>query len=57
VRGTIAHTSVSGVNRLRFNGRLAGRRLRLAHYRLRATARDSAGNRSAKQAASFTIQR
>jgi hypothetical protein len=46
VHGTFVHASLSGVNGLRFNGRVAGRRLSPGRYRLGAIARDIAGNRS-----------
>ena len=57
MRGTFVHPGLTGVNRLRFNGRVAGRRLRPGHYRLRAIARDAAGNRSRRRTARFTIVR
>jgi Ca2+-binding RTX toxin-like protein len=57
VRGTLVGSGVKGVNRMRFSGQLAGRWMRPGQYRLLATARDSAGNRSRPRTANFTIVR
>ena len=46
LRGGFRHTGTAGLNRFRFSGRLRGRKLRPGRYRLVATARDAAGNRS-----------
>jgi Ca2+-binding RTX toxin-like protein len=57
VRGTFVHSGLTGVNRLHFKGGVGGRRLRPGRYRLRAVARDMAGNRSTRRTARFTIVR
>ena len=44
--GSFSHKGKAGRNRLKFSGRLARRKLRPAKYRLVATAKDTAGNRS-----------
>lgn len=55
--GTLTARANTGVNVRRFTGRLAGRRLRPARYRLTATLRDSAGNVGRARAAAFTVVR
>jgi DNA-binding beta-propeller fold protein YncE len=54
-KGAFVHLGPAGSNALRISGRLEGRRLARAHYRLRAVARDGAGNRSLTKTARFTI--
>ena len=49
------HAGPAGANALRISGRLEGRRLARGRYRLRAVARDAAGNRSLTKTARFTI--
>ena len=46
-----------GANALRFSGRLRNRGLPAGRYRLRAVARDAAGNRSRVKVARFAIRR
>ena len=46
LRGSFSHTGTPGLNRFRFSGRLAGRKLRPGHYRLVAVAEDAAANKS-----------
>jgi Ca2+-binding RTX toxin-like protein len=46
VSGSIRRQAVAGANRVRFNGRLAGKRLRVGRYRLVLVAVDAAGNRT-----------
>jgi hypothetical protein len=48
---------VQGSNRLRFGGRLRGRRLVPGRSRLRAVATDGAGRRSASRRVTFWIVR
>ena len=53
--GQLTLAGAAGPNRMRFSGRLRSRRLAAARYRLRATAIDAAGNRSAPARAAFRI--
>ena len=55
VRGSFTATGHAGANRLRFTGRVGGRLLTPARYRLVAIARDRAANLSAVVRAGFTI--
>jgi hypothetical protein len=55
--GRFTHAGRQGVNRLRFSGRIAGRRLSAGRYRLRARATDPAGNTSALKRSRFRIAR
>jgi hypothetical protein len=55
--GSFGHTDVVGFNRLRFSGRLHGRKLKPGFYLLRAEARNSAGLRSLRLAREFRIIR
>ena len=57
LRGGFAHEGRAGSNKLRFTGRLRGRRLRPGRYRLRALAIDAAGNRSGRKRVRFRIVR
>ena len=58
VSGKFTHSGVAGkLNTLRFSGRMAGRKLAVKRYRLRAVARDSAGNAGAARTAGFRIKR
>jgi hypothetical protein len=57
LRGRIVRKLASGASRLRYRGRLAGRRLRSGRYRLLVQARDAAGNRSAVRRVGFRIVR
>jgi hypothetical protein len=57
VSGSFSHRGKSGSNSFTFSGRLSGRKLGASSYRLRATARDAAGNRGAVRAAGFKIRR
>jgi hypothetical protein len=57
LRGSFRHTGTAGLNRIRFGGRLAGRKLRPVNYRLVAVAEDAAGNRSAPVRRPFRIIR
>ena len=57
LRGRIVRQLSAGTSRLRYRGRLAGRRLRPGRYVLTARARDGAGNRSAVRRVSFRIVR
>jgi hypothetical protein len=54
--GSFVRADLAGANRFRFTGRIAGRRLRPAHYRLRAVPRNTAGPGPALDAA-FSIIR
>jgi hypothetical protein len=53
--GRFTRAGTAGANRMRFSGRLRGRPLGAARYRLLATAIDAAGNRSATARAAFRI--
>jgi len=55
--GSFRHRGEVGRNRFKFSGRLRGRKLRPAKYRLRAVAADKAGNRSRAQLDRFRIVR
>jgi Ca2+-binding RTX toxin-like protein len=56
MRGRFTFAAKAGVTRLRFTGRLAGKKLRPGLYRLQATARDAAGNTAAAvRSRPFTI--
>ena len=55
--GRLTDAGVQGSNRLRFGGRLRGRRLVPGRYRLRAVAADGAGRRSASRRVTFWIVR
>ena len=57
VNGSFHAAGRLGANRLRFTGRIGGRRLAPASYRLIARARDSAGNLGQPVRATFTIRR
>jgi hypothetical protein len=58
VRGSARHSGKAGANAFRPTGRLRGRSLRPAVYRLRLSARDAAGNTSRpRRSASFRIVR
>ena len=55
--GRLTLAGAAGPNRLRYSGRLRGRTLPAARYRLRATAIDATGNRSRPSSAAFRILR
>jgi DNA-binding beta-propeller fold protein YncE len=55
LKGGHVHAGPAGANAFRISGRLEGRRLARGRYRLRAVARDGAGNRSLTKTARFTI--
>jgi alginate lyase len=57
LRGAFKDAGRAGSNRLRFTGRLRGRRLRAGRYRLVAKPIDAAGNRGRAVRTSFTIVR
>jgi hypothetical protein len=57
LRGSFSHQGKTGRNRFKFSGRLARRKLRPAKYRLVATAKDTAGNRSSPKRKPFRIVR
>ncbi len=57
LRGSFSHKGKAGRNRFKFSGRLARRKLRPAKYRLVATAKDTAGNRSTPKRKRFRIVR
>jgi hypothetical protein len=57
LRGRFRHAGAAGLNRFRFSGRLAGRKLRPGSYRLVATAKDAAANTSKPVRRSFRIIR
>jgi hypothetical protein len=53
--GTLSRTGARGANSTRFSGRLRKRALRPGRYRVRITATDTAGNRSARRTTRFRI--
>ena len=56
--GSFRHVGLPArLNVLRFSGRLDGRKLPVARYRLRAQPRDAAGNRGLVKTAVFRIKR
>jgi subtilisin-like proprotein convertase family protein len=55
LRGSFGWNAAAGANTLRFSGRLRGRRLRPARYRLVLRLTDAAGNRSARVRTGFRI--
>ncbi len=58
IRGSFKHSGVSAkLNSVRFSGRIGGRKLAPARYRMRALARDAAANTSAVRTANFRIIR
>jgi hypothetical protein len=57
VRGSFIHRGRAGANSFKFTGRLAGRKLSPARYRLVGIAKDAAGNISTPARASFRIVR
>jgi hypothetical protein len=57
LRGSFRHAGPAGLNRFRFSGRLAGRKLRPGSYRFVATAKDAAANASKLARAPFRITR
>ena len=57
LRGRIARPLPAGTTRLRYRGRLGGRRLAPGRYVLTAQARDGVGNQSAVRRVSFRIVR
>lgn len=57
LRGSFTHAGAAGLNRFRYMGRLRRRALRPGRYRLVATARDAAGNRSRPARRKFRIVR
>jgi hypothetical protein len=57
VRGSFKHTGGAGTNRVRFTGRVGGKRLKVGRYRLVAVAADSARNRSKATRKAFRIKR
>jgi hypothetical protein len=54
--GTVIRQSVAGDRTLRFRGVLRRRPLAAGAYRLTATARDRAGNRSRVRRVTFTVR-
>lgn len=57
VRGSFSRVAKAGTNRFRFRGRIGGRRLVPARYRLVARVSDSAGNRSTPRRVAFRVVR
>jgi hypothetical protein len=57
LRGSFTHQGQAGANKLRFTGRLKGRKQQPGRYRLRATATDPAGNKSPPKRSRFRIIR
>jgi hypothetical protein len=55
LKGSLGHALAAGNNSLRFRGRLGGRKLRPARYRLVMVATDVAGNRSKPKLTKFRI--
>jgi hypothetical protein len=57
LRGGSRHQGKRGRNRFKYTGRLYGRKLAPGSYRLRAIAKDPAGNKSRTKRARFRILR
>lgn len=57
VKGALRSNGAAGANKLRFTGRLAGKKLKPGRHRLVAVATDAAGNRSPAARKAFTIRR
>ena len=57
LRGSFARTGVAGPNRVRFSGRLAGRRLAPGNYKLVITPSSAAGTKGKAAAVAFRIIR
>ena len=57
VRGSFAVAGKPGRNTFTFRGRMGGRKLKPASYRLNGTAKDAAGNASAIRRKAFRIKR
>jgi hypothetical protein len=57
LRGSFRHSGRAGLNKFRFSGRLAGRTLKPGSYRLVATAKDAAANKSKPERRLFRIIR
>ena len=55
--GTATHADVAGTNRVRFSGRVKGRRLSAGTYRMVLVAVSASGQRSAPKTLNFTIVR
>ena len=55
--GRLTRRSHVGRNSVRFSGRIKGRTLKPGSYRLRVTATDAAGNRSAARTVRFKVVR
>lgn len=55
LRGSFSHKGKAGSNKLKFRGRLRGRKLRPGRYRLRAVATDAAKNHSSVKRKRFRI--
>jgi hypothetical protein len=53
--GTLTRNGASGTNRTRLSARLRKRVSRPGRYRVRITATDAAGNRSARRTARFRV--
>ena len=57
VKGTFSHEGSAGLNSVRFTGRVRGKKLRPARYRLVMVASDPAGNRAKPERAKFRVVR
>lgn len=57
VAGKFSHAGKAGANRFTFRGRIGGRKLRPARYRLVGVAKDKAGNKSKAVRARFRIKK
>jgi hypothetical protein len=57
VKGSFTHAGKTGSNSFKFSGRVRGKKLRAARYRLVAVATDTAGNRGKAVRRSFRIKR
>jgi hypothetical protein len=56
IKGSFTHAGRKGSNSFRFSGRVGGKKLRPARYRLAAVATDTAGNRGKAVRRSFRIK-
>jgi hypothetical protein len=57
VKGTFSHSDAAGLNTFSFMGRIRGKSLKPARYRLVAIARDLSGNVSAPARRPFRVKR
>jgi hypothetical protein len=57
LRGALSQTGAAGLNKLRFAGRIGGKRLARGSFRLTAVATDGAANTSKQRVVRFSVLR